>query len=314
MELPLISIIIPVYNAEKYLKRCLNSILPQNYKNLEVILIDDGSSDSSPEICDQFVKDGINGLNFKVYHQQNTGASIARKNGIKVASGDYIAFVDADDIVSPNYVSALYQALLKHHTSISVCRYEVGSDGQDFKFSEGIESRLLGSQELFNRFFKYEFWGYPGALYKRTLFENVDFPEATVNEDYFVKAQLFCQGAKVAEVTSPLYYYEKHEASLSDLQLSERALGEFDNAYATWLYVQRHNPKYSKKALAIVSEVAAKWICRLRKKEAEANPKFLKYINSIQRFIRGHFGTIILNPNLYWKIKVSLIIGLIRSY
>lgn len=314
MSSALISIVVPVYNAEKYLERCLDSLLAQRYAPLEIILVDDGSMDSSGAICDEYASRNAEGHTFRVIHQKNTGASIARKNGIASAKGEYITFVDADDVVSPHYVSALYEAMAKHGTSMAVCRYEIGKEAHRFSFAERVESRLLSEKELFERFFKYEFWGFPGALYRKDLFAAVEFPAATVNEDYYVKAQLFCRDPKVAEVTSPLYYYEKHEGSLSNLQVSERALGEFDNACATWEMVKRKQPEYSQHANAIVSEVATKWLYQLNKISSKKKDAALDiYRERIQNFTSDNWATIACNSHLYWKIKVSLFAGYIKS-
>lgn len=311
----LVSVIVPVYNAEKYLERCLDSLLRQVYSPLEIILVDDGATDGSAQICDTYASRSEEGCTITVIHQQNTGASIARKNGIAVAKGEYLTFVDADDVVSPQYVSALYEAILKHGTTMSVCRYEIGKSVADFQFAEKFASRLLDETELFQRFFKYEFWGFPGALYKKTLFETVDFPEATVNEDYYVKAQLFCRDSKVAEVNAPLYYYEKHVGSLSNLKISARALGEFDNAYATWQIVKIQKSNYAPHAFSIVCEVAAKWLYQLNNTSIKKEEwVLLEYRGSIRKFLSSNWRGILSNSHLLWKTKVVLLCNFIKSY
>lgn len=306
----LISIIVPVYNARVYIERCVNSLLAQVYQNIEIILVDDGSTDGSGLICDELASKYSN---IRVIHQANAGASLARKKGIEQAKGEYLMFADSDDYVSANYVSALYSALRKYGTDIALCpvqRIEVGST-PDFKTD--TESVLLSQKELLRRFFKYEFWGYPAACYKRDLFDNINFPTATVNEDYYVKAQMFAQEKGVAYVDTSLYFYEQHMGSLSKLPLSVRALGEFDNALATWNYIRANAPKYSGQALAIVSEVACKWLGRLNGSTSKniSESQIEDYRLRIRSFVKNNFYKIIFNPMLLWKIKLVIIRNLL---
>ncbi len=117
---PLISVIVPVYNVEKYLDRCVESIVTQTYKNLEIILVDDGSRDNSGIICDNWAKKDSR---IKVYHKQNSGAGDTRNYGVEKAIGKYIAFVDSDDVIAENYFEVLYNNLLQNSADISCCDY-----------------------------------------------------------------------------------------------------------------------------------------------------------------------------------------------
>ena len=114
----LISIIVPVYNSEKYLEKCISSILNQTYKNIEIIIVDDGSKDKSVEICDNFSK---NNKNIKVFHKKNEGVSIARNYGISKAKGDYILFIDSDDTIAKEMIYSLYNNLVDNDADISMC-------------------------------------------------------------------------------------------------------------------------------------------------------------------------------------------------
>lgn len=118
---PLISIIMPVYNVEQYLNYCMESILAQDYKNLEIILIDDGSTDSSGDMCDEYAK---NDSRIKVIHKKNGGLSSARNIGIEVMTGKYMTFVDPDDYIRIDYVSRMYKYILEDETDLVVCSYK----------------------------------------------------------------------------------------------------------------------------------------------------------------------------------------------
>ena len=117
MQKPLISIIIPVYNAEKYLPNCLDSVINQTYKNLEIILVDDGSTDKSSEICDEYAQKDFR---IKLIHKENGGVSSARNAGLALVSGDYIAWVDSDDFVAPDYIEYMYKLLKEYDADISL--------------------------------------------------------------------------------------------------------------------------------------------------------------------------------------------------
>ena len=116
----LISIVMPVYNVEKYLEKAVNSVIKQTYKNLEIILVDDGSKDSSGVLCDELAKKDTR---IKVIHQENAGLSAARNAGIKLATGKYIGFMDSDDLIAENMYETLYNALIKNGAKLAMCDY-----------------------------------------------------------------------------------------------------------------------------------------------------------------------------------------------
>ena len=304
MDSPLVSVVIPIYNSEPYLERCLESILNQHYSNIEIVLVNDGSTDKSQEICQDYV--GKNPDRICLLNQPNQGASIARKNGILAARGTYIVFMDSDDFVSPHYISALYAALVEANTNIALCPMKRIGVGENPGFSDTYTTRLLLEKELFRRFFKYEFWGFWGGIYRKELFDNVIFPEATVNEDYYVKAQMLVAERKVGYVEEPLYCYEQHPGSLSKQPLSLRALGEFDNALATWNFIKANSPEYSNHALAIASEAACKWLGVLNQ-HGDVGSDYKEYRDRIRLYVKKRFIDIMMNRHLLWKIKVVLV-------
>lgn len=306
----LVSVIIPVYNAAKYLDRCLESVIGQDYSNIEIVLVDDGSTDSSPEICAKWVR--LYPDKIRAIRQSNMGASIARQTGINEAKGAYLTFVDSDDYVMSQYISELYRAANDNNARMAVCPFLKIPEGYkcDWQQTYNINNRLLEEKELFERFFKYEFWGFWGAIYRRELFDNLVFPKETVNEDYFVKAQIFLKVKRVGYCPEPLYMYETHQGSLSNLTLSVRALGEFDNALATWRFICDNAPEYKNQALAIASEAACKWLGILVK--SSNRTKYSFYGKKIRRFLTENYSSIMRTPYLLWKIKIIIVTNLIR--
>lgn len=312
----LISIIIPVFNVELYLERCLESVLNQDYPNIEIVLIDDGSTDNSLSICQKYYNRYPKKI--QVLNQKNMGASIARKEGLQSAKGQYIVFVDSDDFVAKNYISALYSGIQAYNSKIAICssqRLHINEVPQE---QTEIKRRIITSQELFERFFKYEFWAFWGGCYHKSVFDNINFPSGTINEDYYVKCQIFTNEDNVVLIDNVLYYYEVHAGSLSNQTLSVRALSEFDNALRCWEFVCENNNKYSNHSLSIVAEVCSKWMIQLysylqdslddRNKEI-----YYEYYRRIRKFVINHFFSIILNFRLLWKVKIVLLKNLLLS-
>lgn len=210
-----ISIIIPIYNVEKYLPACVESILQQTYKNLEVILVDDGSPDRCPVICDELAqKDG----RIRVIHQKNKGLSGARNTGIDNAQGDYLIFVDSDDTVEQTLVEELYTYAEKWNCAIVACgRNYIFEDGQIVCKIAHDESKVYGFEEAMQemnsfRLFDMSAWA---KIYRKELFEDIRFPEGKLSEDYYIMYKLFDKAQTIGYVAKPLYNYLQRQSSIS---------------------------------------------------------------------------------------------------
>ena len=299
MKTSLISIIIPVYNAEKYLRRCLNSIINQTYQNLEIILVDDGSIDGSGEICDSFA---VRDSRIKVIHIPNGGASLARKKGLDLSKGKYVTFVDSDDWVSPYYVSTLFHMIDEYGVNVSACGVKKvkPEDNKDEDLAS-VNTQLLSFEKLMPRFFKYEFWGFPGKVYERSCIEYLGFPKATLSEDYYVMVQLFNRERQIANTDAPLYYYEYHDNSLSHQKLSLRAFEEFENVKAVYDYVCLNMPQYKDYAFSNVIETVVK-LNFLKKQDKE--DYFKEQFSVINNFMKKTRIKILYNSELPKGVKL----------
>ena len=226
MTTPLISVIVPVYRVEKYLERCVKSILSQTYKNLEVILVDDGSPDQCPAICDAWAEKDAR---VKVIHQENKGLSGARNAGIDAASGEYLAFVDSDDYVSPHFIEELYQLLQDTGCAIGQCRFSyVKGDGLveegDSAFciyrGESLMEQLYGPEEKATCFVVA--WN---KLYRAELFKEtgIRYPEGRIHEDEATTYRLFHEAKKLAFLDRALYgYYTENGGSITSVFSAKR--------------------------------------------------------------------------------------------
>lgn len=230
MELPLISVIVPVYNAEKYIKKCLDSIINQTYRNLEIITVDDGSTDNSGLICDEYAKKDSRII---VIHINNSGVSAARNQGLKIAKGDYIGFVDSDDYISENMYEMLFSAMKKDDADLVCCNYiQVNEQGIPFSDQQlPIKDECITAEEALSYFI---LWGcYYVApcnkLYKAHIFHTLTFPVEKRYEDLYIIHKIISQCNKISHVSKVLYYYARHEGSFT---LEKFNIQEFDFAEA----------------------------------------------------------------------------------
>ncbi len=217
---PLISIIVPVYNVEKYIKKCVASLCAQTYENLEIILIDDGSPDMSGAICDELQKTDDR---IVVLHQKNAGVSKARNAALDIMHGDYVTFVDADDYVAPDFIACLYHAIESKNADISTCgHYRVNPDSslkRIYSLSDNPEEILCltGNESIIQLFYGNVCSASSGSkLYKKTLFQSVRFPDYIMGEDTFVVYYTFKQAKMIAHTNKPLYFYVQHSGSVTN--------------------------------------------------------------------------------------------------
>lgn len=213
---PLISIIIPCFNAEKTLEKCLKSVVQQSYANLEIIIIDDGSTDETSLIYNKFQS---NDERILVLKQQNSGVSKARNTGVKAATGDYICFVDSDDWAELNYCSELYSLLVGENADISIVEASYEDENGNVLCSKPISDEKIfdGNRALVLLLEDQEIQSHPwGKLFKADLLKNVHFPEnLKCFEDYSTLFKIFNKAVKVVKSNEKLYHYIQREDSLS---------------------------------------------------------------------------------------------------
>lgn len=213
---PLISIIIPCFNAEKTLEKCLKSVVQQSYANLEIIIIDDGSTDETSLIYNKFQS---NDERILVLKQQNSGVSKARNTGVKAATGDYICFVDSDDWAELNYCSELYSLLVGENADISIVEASYEDENGNVLCSKPISDEKIfdGNRALVLLLEDQEIQSHPwGKLFKADLLKNVHFPEnLKCFEDYSTLFKIFNKAVKVIKSNEKLYHYIQREDSLS---------------------------------------------------------------------------------------------------
>lgn len=225
MDNPLISIIIPVYNAEKYLTACLDSICNQTYRNLQVIIVDDGSTDRSGIICNEYA---VNDERFEVYHQVNAGQATARNEALKRASGEWIGFVDDDDIIEPTMYENLLNNALENRVLISGCATKtVKEKGESYNTFVDLDSGIYDS-EYFILAILYQTkhaWGAMwNKIWHKSLKSQLFFPDGMQLEDYWVSLKAYNLNEKVYFDKRPMYCWYNRVSSQSHREFSNQKL------------------------------------------------------------------------------------------
>lgn len=215
----LVSVIIPVYNVRKYLRSCIDSVRKQTYAELQIILVDDGSSDGSERICDEAAEEDERII---VIHRSNGGLSSARNTGIDVAEGRFICFLDSDDWLDERYIEKLYGLAIDRDADISVCSYIRVPSGETAEkdnlkvIAEEIHEydNVRAVREVIEqKSVESVVWN---KLYKRNLWDEIRFPEGVLHEDEFVTYKLLWKAAGIAETNSVLYYYRQRKDSITE--------------------------------------------------------------------------------------------------
>ena len=238
-----ISIIVPVYKVEGYLHECVNSILAQTYKNIEIILIDDGSPDSCPVICDRYAKQDSR---VKVIHQSNGGLSDARNSGIRAATGDYVAFIDSDDYVADDFIEKIYRCAVDTGADIVCCGMTVIGKGSILiSAPDEVECYTYDRLKLLIQD-KGTGDYYMNKLFSRSLLENFELPVGKLFEDIYSMHFLFLKAHKVAWINENLYYYRINETGIShSKKLNPKSV---DFVYANQVqyeFVSANYPEYA---------------------------------------------------------------------
>ena len=257
-------------------------------------MIDDGSADESGRICDEYAEKDAR---FKVYHQKNQGASISRKNGIAKATGEWLTFVDSDDIVEEDYVERLFNAMQEEGVEIAACDQVQHMEGTTIAIDKTASTILLDEANLHQRFFHYQFWGFWGKIYHRSVFEGIYFPTYTINEDYVVMAQLFDKYQQMAYVPMGLYHYMVHAVSLSHQPLSLRMFDEYHNKRWVVDFYRAHRIQYVKNAEAQLAETCIKLTKPTESTAFRAEQKM------VRQFLRSHILRFLFNPYLAVPLK-----------
>lgn len=313
----LISVVVPVYNVEDYIHKCVDSIINQTYRNLEIILVDDGSSDNSGRICDEYAEIDER---IKVIHKENGGLSDARNAGIEISKGDYLGFVDSDDYIDADMYCILMNNLKNADADISTCGRIIVTGDDSIPLCEKNTTACLNSYDAINDLFtrnKFVFHAAWDKLYKREMFSNIRFPIGRLFEDAAVMYQIFEKANKIVATEKQMYYYLQRQGSISNcLYNKNKVLHQFENRINAINYYKRYDKKKCTLAkvwnLRMIEPI---WLeAYLNDKEtakfliSQTRRNFTAYVwkyAGIRQFIKSIIFC--LNPVFYEKLKNSSI-------
>lgn len=251
----LISVILPVYNVEQYLNECINSLLLQTYSNLEIILVDDGSTDGSGKVCDEWkYKD----KRIRVIHKKNEGVSVARNIGIDASTGKYIGFIDSDDAVAPEFYEKLYHAIMAESADLAVTHEIIWDGGQIQKTActsqNGKGECLEGKKEFLEHFLE-PFTGNIGwvwnKLYSRDLIGSSRFIRVKNMEDVMFNAEIALKVKHAVWICDRLYYYRQREGSVCGCGKNNRILEEMNGQKYIHQLFMNESDDFGKKVYSI---------------------------------------------------------------
>lgn len=312
----LLSVIVPVYNVEQYLPRCVDSILAQTYRNLEIILVEDGTQDASGEICDAYAaKDP----RIQVIHKENGGLSSARNAGLDVARGEYVAFVDSDDWIEPEAYAHML-ALARKYDAKLVCagRYDV--DGQTGQRQLGLcpqKEELITGEEMAGRIFLWD--GCDSAawdkLYHRSLFRELRYPVGMVCEDVPVTYRLALLAGQAVMCDRPVYNYYHRPGSITTAAVSEKTFHFSQHTAIVYPYIRDNYPRLEAQARYFRVRSVAYNLVMLEQAEEAVRARFSGQYRASRKALGKHAWFILTSAYFGRKERAHdlfLILGLYR--
>ncbi|MRH42701.1 glycosyltransferase [Aquibacillus halophilus] len=305
---PKISIIVPVYNIEQYLRKCLDSILAQTFTDFEVIIVNDGSTDSSGDICDEYAELDNR---VRVIHTYNGGLSSARNVGLKLSRGDFVGFIDGDDWVFKDMYQTLYELCNQTNSDISICTMYREIEGEIVYVDRDNYIKEMDNVEAMRQLFKGNLYRFAvwNKLYTKKCFEHVQFPEGRIHEDLFTTYKVFAKADKVVFTNYAGYIYVKRDSSILTTNYNEKRL----DAFLGWNeIISFMNKNYSQLAEYYLS-CFAYWVVDnvyYITSQVQKSKDRKKFLSTIQNHVENHYKHIIKSANLDIKYKTH--IGLLK--
>jgi len=299
---PLISVIVPVYKVEPYLRKCVDSIIAQTYTNLEIILVDDGSPDNCGKICDEYAEKDSR---IKVVHKENGGLSDARNAGLDIMQGEYVAFVDSDDWVLSNYVKDMHENLMKYDADISVSGiiYVYENNKKNITLAVSDIDGLYTQQEAVENLF-YQKGIYPSAyskLYKAKLFENICYPKGKINEDSAITYKIFCLCDKISYTKTSNYYYLQRVGSIENSRFSPKKMDAIDIVDEMLVWIEKNKPEYKKAAICRFIGMNLRIYREIVRNKEDFSIEKKKIKNNIKKYRLQ----VILNAKAKFKVRLA---------
>lgn len=284
-SMPLVSVIVPVYNVEEYLPCCVNSLMIQSYTNLEIILVDDGSPDSSGDLCDKYA---ARDERIKVIHKPNGGLSDARNAGLQIATGEYVTFVDSDDWLVLDAIDKMVKLAQQNRADIVACEYLEWYDGEEnrnYKKNPASVDKILvlNQREAVLAWLYKRYYGVSACakLYHRDCMKNIQFPVGRLHEDVGTTYKMFLQAQTVVYIPDKLYYYRQRKGSIVNSEFNERRLDYLYFTREIMEMMYQKYPQYYQAAVARHFQGCIQLGCAMRKPGKEILQEIRTYARRV---------------------------------
>lgn len=298
---PKISIIVPIYNVELYLPRCIDSVLSQSFSDFELVLINDGSTDQSGDICDEYAtKDS----RIKVIHQDNKGVSYARNRGLDVATGEYIAFVDPDDYIDGRMYEILVRKIEEVKADMAICSFSFVKNSTVMAHDSGEEYQLFNKEQAleyyFNEKLPFDYSFLCNKLFHKKLFKEIRLnPKLSVQEDSEVLIRILDLCSSIVYIPDSLYFYYVRIDSATQSKLNLKQLTVADSLYEVYKYTKHNLPKYSNYALNKYLLYYFNLVIELVKNEKDFNKEYFIF----RKKLNNSYFSILFNISIPFKYK-----------
>ncbi len=306
-----ISIIIPVYNIENCVARCIESVIGQTYKNLEIILVDDGSTDRSGDICDYYTDSRI-----KVIHKENNGLSSARNSGLDIATGDYIMFLDGDDYINENMCRVLYESLKNNFADMSVCSinniYETGEEIDDYNDACPITGDNMSRNDYFRALLRTGNWYYIvmwNKLFKKELFRDLRFPVGKIHEDEFLIHRIIERCRIISTVKERLHNYVQRKGSITNKKYSPKRLDVMEALLEREKFYIENRVEHDIVSAHMVALIRVLWVTYDRADMCDE--AYIKRYRNIHKELRLLLKRVLFRYRMSMKYRVFLFLNFI---
>lgn len=300
---PLITVIIPVYKVEDRLDACLETVVGQSYKNLQIILVDDGSPDKSGEICDNWAKKDER---VEVIHKENGGMSSARNAGLEIMRGDYVFFMDSDDLLDLETITILYNVIINHNADIASSYQLDVFDPSSVEFVRDEQVTVMDRETAICDIWYQRIW--PSAcakLYKSSLFDDLRFTNGLYYEDVDIIYQIYWKAERIAQSASKLYGYIHHSGTVTTSAFSKKDLDILKITDKIGVFVEDKSEALKNAAKAYSCATALRFTLNAPKKE-----EFKEGINKAKNTLKQNAKSVLKDKNIKNKVKMALILYL----
>ena len=295
------TIIIPVYNTKDYLDECVRSVLGQSYTNLEILLVDDGSTDCSGKMCDDFAAEDSR---VRVIHRQNGGLSAARNTGIDAATSDYLIFLDGDDYLTPIAVEQLIATIADNACPIGVCTFAM----EESALSPALVDRVFtcsSSEAIREMYTEKTFFTTAGSkIFRKKLFDNIKFPQGLLYEDFAVMYRLFDAAKTVAFADAKIYYYRYTPTGITKSSFKKKHMDYFTVTDEVTAYIAEYHPE----RLSLVNDRTVRNAISFYRKMSESGYDDKEDLSRVRGYVKKHYWHYLRQPYSFFSKTYGLLI------